>query len=86
MEGARPPPFNIFTITYKAEVYTPAERADTLLLCTLWYEQEISDPSISNTDLDPVAAKLRTRNYRNIGLEVSPNRQQWLFYQINLKM
>jgi hypothetical protein len=28
-EGARPPPFTLFTITYKIEVYALAERADT---------------------------------------------------------
>jgi hypothetical protein len=40
--GARPPPFTIFTITYKVAVYAPAESADThspsfiSTLCTLW--------------------------------------------------
>jgi hypothetical protein len=41
--GARPPPFTLFSITYKLAVYAPAERADTLPLffisthiCTLW--------------------------------------------------
>ncbi len=28
--GTRPPPFTLFTITYKVAVYAPAERADTL--------------------------------------------------------
>jgi hypothetical protein len=28
--GACPPPFNLFTITYKVAVYGPAERADTV--------------------------------------------------------
>jgi hypothetical protein len=31
-QGARPPPFTIFTITNKVAVYAPAERADTLPL------------------------------------------------------
>ncbi len=34
--GARPPPFTIFTITYKAVVYAPAERADTVPLFLLY--------------------------------------------------
>jgi hypothetical protein len=40
--GASPPPFTLFTITYKVVVYAPAERADTLPLfhrhsiCSLW--------------------------------------------------
>ncbi len=43
--GARPPPFTISTITYKAVVYAPAKRSDTQLhipyfyytfICTLW--------------------------------------------------
>jgi hypothetical protein len=33
--GARPPPFTLFTITYKVAVYAPAERADTLTLFRL---------------------------------------------------
>ncbi len=33
--GACPPPFTLFTITYKVAVYAPAERADTLTLCHL---------------------------------------------------
>jgi hypothetical protein len=28
--GTRPPPFTLFTITYKVAFYAPAERADTL--------------------------------------------------------
>jgi len=38
----RPPPFALFTITYKVAVYAPAERADTLPVfhlyptCNLW--------------------------------------------------
>ncbi len=34
--GARPPPFTLFTITYKVVVYAPAERADTLPLFLLY--------------------------------------------------
>jgi hypothetical protein len=34
--GARPPPFNISTITYKVVVYAPAERADTFPLSHLY--------------------------------------------------
>jgi hypothetical protein len=33
--GARPHPFTLFTITYKVEVYAPAERADELPLFLL---------------------------------------------------
>jgi hypothetical protein len=40
--GARPPPFTLFSFTYKVAVYASAERADTLSvfhlypMCTLW--------------------------------------------------
>jgi hypothetical protein len=34
--GARLPPFTISTITYKVEVYAPAERARTLPLFLLY--------------------------------------------------
>jgi hypothetical protein len=34
--GARPPPFAIFTITYKVAMYPPAEWADTLPLFHLY--------------------------------------------------
>ncbi len=34
--GAHPPPFNISTIMYKAVVYAPAERADTLPIFLLY--------------------------------------------------
>jgi hypothetical protein len=43
--GARPPPFNIFTITHKVEVYAPAERADTLLIFLLY-------PYMYSVDMD----------------------------------
>jgi hypothetical protein len=36
MGGARPPPFTIFTMTYKVAVYAPAARADTLTLFHLY--------------------------------------------------
>ncbi len=34
--GARPPPFILFTISYKVAVYAPAERADTPALFHLY--------------------------------------------------
>jgi hypothetical protein len=34
--GTRPPPFTIFTITYKVAVYASAENADTLHLFHLY--------------------------------------------------
>jgi hypothetical protein len=34
--GARPSPFTISTITYKVEVYAPAERADPLPLFLIY--------------------------------------------------
>jgi hypothetical protein len=34
--SARPPPFTLFTFTYKVAVYTPAERADILPLFHLY--------------------------------------------------
>ncbi len=49
--GARPPPFTLFSITYKVAVYAPAERAGTLPLFHLypyvlcgqsWYYQEFN--------------------------------------------
>jgi hypothetical protein len=36
VEGAHPPPFTVFTITYKVVVYVPAERANTLPLFLLY--------------------------------------------------
>jgi hypothetical protein len=45
--GARPPPFTIFTITYKVVVNAPAERAATLHvfhlypICFLWIERKL---------------------------------------------
>ncbi len=50
VEGACPPPFTIFTITYKVAVYAPAERADThppissltlYVLCGLYHRVHI---------------------------------------------
>jgi hypothetical protein len=35
--GMPPPPFTIFTITYKVAVYAPTERADTLTQFYLFY-------------------------------------------------
>jgi hypothetical protein len=35
--GARPPPFTIFTVTYKVAVYDPTKRADTLPLYHLYH-------------------------------------------------
>jgi hypothetical protein len=48
--SARPPPVTLVSITYNVAVYTPAERADTLIhspyfysipLCKLWFYQLI---------------------------------------------
>jgi hypothetical protein len=36
VHGARPPPFSLFTITYKVAVYAPAEWADTFTLFHLY--------------------------------------------------
>ncbi len=40
MEGARPPPFTLFNITYKVAVYAPAERACTL--CFIYFISTLS--------------------------------------------
>jgi tripartite-type tricarboxylate transporter receptor subunit TctC len=43
--GARPPPFTIFTITYKVALYAPAKRADTNILYLRIKRDSVEDDS-----------------------------------------
>ncbi len=51
--GARPPPFTLFTITYKVAVYAPAVRADTRTFTLFNFYPPVQQPYAMHSRLYP---------------------------------